>query len=230
MLERVQKLISNYGYCSRRKAEELIKNGKVKVNDKVISIGDKASEKDQIKIDDKLIDKEKRIYLIFNKPLDCVTAVRDKKYKTVLDHISISERIFPVGRLDANTTGLLILTNDGDFANKVMHPRYNVTKTYYVKLKDPITKKQIINLEKGVFLKDGKTSPAKVKRLNSKEIEITIHEGRKHIVRRMIKKVGLELLKLKRTRIGKLELGNLKEGKYKELKNKDLKLIFENGM
>lgn len=229
-MERVQKIISNYGYCSRRKAEELIKQGKVKVKDKIISLGDKASEKDRIKIDDILIKKEERIYLLFNKPPNYVTAVTDQKFKTVLDCINIKKRIFPAGRLDRDTTGLLILTNDGDFANKVMHPRYKITKTYFVKLNSEISNQQILQLEKGITLRDGKTYPAKVARKNKREIEITIHEGRKHIIKRMIKHLDLELKALKRIKIGNLNLGNLKEGEYKRLKKEDILSIFENGL
>ena len=123
-MHRVQKLLSNYGYCSRRKAEEIIKQGRVRVNDKLITIGDKASEEDKIYVDDKLVEKEKKVYLMFNKPVKCVTALNDNKFKTVMDYIKIKERVFPIGRLDYLTSGLLLLTNDGDFANKIMHPRY----------------------------------------------------------------------------------------------------------
>ena len=138
-MHRVQKLLSNYGYCSRRKAEELIKEGRVRVNSKVITIGDKADLKDKIYVDDKLVGKDKFVYLMFNKPVGCVTALNDKHYKTVMEYIKIQERVFPVGRLDYNTSGLLFLTNDGDFSNKVIHPRYEVEKTYLVTLDEEIT-------------------------------------------------------------------------------------------
>ena len=190
-MHRVQKLLSNYGYCSRRKAEELIKQGKVSVNKKVISIGDKASEKDDIYVDDKLVKKEKKIYLKFNKPLNCVTALKDKNYKTIMDYIDIKERVFPIGRLDYDTTGLLLLTNDGDFANKIMHPRYEINKTYLVNIDKPIKKEDIKQIEKGIKLKDGITSPSKIKVLNPKKLEITIHEGKNRIVRRIFNKLEL---------------------------------------
>ena len=230
MLHRVQKLLSNYGYCSREQAEKLIKQGRVKVNDKIISIGDKASEDDEIKVDSEVVSKQKKVYIIFNKPLDCVTALIDKKFKTVMDYININERVFPIGRLDHNTTGLLLLTNDGDFANKVMHPKYNVNKTYFVKLSSPIGDRQIRQIESGILLEDGKTSPSKVKRIDSKSVEITIHEGKKRIVRRMMRQLDLGILELKRISIGKLTLGNLKEGKHRKLKKEEMRLIFENGM
>jgi len=197
----VQKLLSNYGYCSRRKAEELIKQGKVKVNNKIISIGDKASEKDKIYVNGKLINQEKRVYIMFHKPADCVTALYDKKYKTVMSYIKIKERIFPVGRLDYNTSGLLLLTNDGDFANKIMHPSHEIKKTYLVGLGKEITEQQINQIEKGIILKDGKTSSAKIKKLNPTLVEITIHEGKNRIVRRIFKELNIYVRFLKRIKI-----------------------------
>ena len=121
-LHRVQKLMSNYGYCSRRKAEEIIQDGRVKVNGKPITIGDKATEEDEIMVDNKPIKKERKVYYMLNKPTKCVTALTDDKYETVMEHIKVKERVFPVGRLDYFTSGLLLFTNDGDFANKITHP------------------------------------------------------------------------------------------------------------
>ena len=224
-MHRVQKLLSNYGYCSRRKAEELIKEGRVKVNGKVISIGDKASEKDNIYVNGDPVKAEKKAYLMFHKPVGCVTALRDEKYKTVMDYIKIKERVFPVGRLDWNTSGLLLLTNDGEFANNVMHPRYEIKKTYAVDV-DKISDEDISQIEKGVELEDGKTSPAKVKKISERRIEITIHEGRNRIIRRIFEKLGIEIKFLKRVRVGGLSLVGLKEGKYKELTKKDINKVF----
>ncbi|MEA3430747.1 MAG: pseudouridine synthase [Nanoarchaeota archaeon] len=224
-MHRVQKLLSNYGYCSRRKAEEIIKAGRVKVNDKVITIGDKASEKDKIYVDNKLVKKEKKVYIIFNKPIGCVTAVKDEYYKTVLDYVKIEERIFPIGRLDFNTSGLLILTNDGDFANRVMHPRYEVEKTYLVELHKPIINRQIKTIESGIKLDDGETAPAKIKKHTPLLLEITIHEGKNRIIRRIFQKLDFKVISLERVRIGKLELSNLKPGEYRELTKKELDLI-----
>lgn len=224
-MHRVQKLLSNYGYCSRRKAEELIQDGRVMVNGKTITIGDKASEKDEISVDNKIINKEKKVYLVFNKPFGCVCALRDKKYKTVMSYIKIKERVFPVGRLDYNTEGLLLLTNDGDFANKIMHPRYEIKKTYLAELDKEINDKDISKIEEGVVLEDGKTSKSKVKRLHDKKVEITIHEGKNRIVRRIFKTLGYDVKKLKRIKIGNLKLGDLKPGEYKEARLSDLKKI-----
>ena len=214
-MHRVQKLMSNYGYCSRRHAEKLIEQGKVKVNGKTISLGDKALESDKIYVNDKPIQKQKKVNIMFNKPVGCVTAVRDRKYKTVMDYIKLKERVFPVGRLDYNTSGLLLLTNDGDFANKVMHPRYETKKTYLACLIGSISNKQIELIKSGVKLEDGKTSSANVKLLKNNLIEITIHEGKNRIIRRMLKKIGVKINSLERTRIGNLSLGPLKPKEYK---------------
>jgi len=225
-LERVQKLLSNYGFCSRRKAEELIMDGKVRVNNKTISIGDKASEKDKIYVANKLVEKNEKIYIMFHKPLNCVTALNDPQYRTVMHYIDIDERVFPVGRLDYNTSGLLLLTNDGDFANNVMHPRYEIKKTYLAKTDRPITKEQIMRIQEGVILDGRKTGPSKIKIHNKDLLEITIHEGRNRVIRRMLKSVGLKTKELKRMRIGNLGLGGLKREKYKLLTKKDIDKIF----
>ncbi|MFH1506475.1 MAG: pseudouridine synthase [archaeon] len=226
-MHRVQKLISNYGYCSRRKAEELIIAGKVKVNGKVISIGDKASEDDKISVDGKIVKKEKKLYLIFNKPVGCVTALKDPEFMTIMSYVKVKERVFPVGRLDFNTSGLLLLTNDGDFSNSIMHPRYEIKKTYLANSYNNITDENIKSLEAGINLSDGKTRPAKIKKHSKTSIEITIHEGKQRIVRRMLGALGIKVKTLERIRIGKLELGKLEPGKYKELSEKDKEKIFE---
>ena len=223
---RVQKLLSNYGYCSRRKAEDLIKEGRVAVNGKIISIGDQATEKDKITVDDKIVGKEKKVYLIFHKPVGCVTALHDLQYKTVMSYISIKERVFPVGRLDYNTSGLLLLTNDGDFANRIMHPQHEIKKKYLVTLYDPIEKRAINNLQKGVELDDGKTRPVKVMVIEPQLLEISIHEGKNRIVRRMFTALGYKVKALSRVAVGKLSLGDLKVGRHRYLTQKDIDQIF----
>jgi 23S rRNA pseudouridine2605 synthase len=224
---RVQKLLSNYGYCSRRKAEVLIEEGRVKVNNKLITIGDKATFTDKISVDDKPVFADKKIYLMFHKPIGCVTALTDDKYNTIKDFIKIKERVFPIGRLDFNTSGLLLLTNDGDFANKVMHPRYEIEKTYLAGVDDDINDKDIKEIEEGVILEDGKTAPAKVKKINSNTMEITIHEGKNRIIRRMLKELGFRVRFLHRVRIGQLTLANLEKGMYKPITPATMKKIFE---
>ncbi|MBR9691332.1 rRNA pseudouridine synthase [Candidatus Woesearchaeota archaeon] len=223
-MHRVQKLLSNYGFCSRRKAEELIKAGRVRVNSKKITIGDKASEKDNIYVDNKLVAKEKKVYIMFHKPAGCVTALRDEYRKTIMDYIRVKERIFPVGRLDHNASGLLLLTNDGDLANKIAHPRYETKKTYLAKLSRPI-KQEISLIEQGVVVLSRKVK-ARIKKIKPDIVEITVHEGRNKIVKRIFKAVNIRVLSLKRIRIGYLKLGNLKPGEYKFLKKEDIDKIF----
>lgn len=225
-MERVQKLLSNYGYTSRRKAETLIKEGRVKVNNKTITIGDKASAEDTISVDGKIIKKERKVYIMFNKPVRCVTALKDEKYKTVMDYLKIRERIFPVGRLDFNTSGLLILTNDGDFANKIAHPSNEIRKTYVVKAEKELSAKQKKEVEEGIMIEGRKTENAKVEQLKNNYIKITIHEGRNRIIRKIFKKLDIRIKDLKRISIGKLSLGNLPEGKFRTLTRQDIEKIF----
>jgi 23S rRNA pseudouridine2605 synthase len=164
---------------------------------------------------------------MFNKPIGCVTALQDKQYKTVMSYINIKERIFPVGRLDYNTSGLLLLTNDGDFANKVMHPSNEINKTYLVQLQRPILNRQINLIEEGIKIEGRKTSKAKIKKLGPALLEITIHEGRNRIVRKLFEKLELKVVNLQRIKVGSLRLGNLKLGTYKHLTKKDLEKVFK---
>ncbi len=225
-MKRVQKILSNCGFCSRRKAEELIEQGRVKIGGNVVSLGDKAQETDPIYVDGKLVSKQEKIYLLFNKPIGCVTAVNDKRFKTVMDYIKIKTRVFPVGRLDYATSGLLLLTNDGDFANRIMHPRYEMNKTYLVELDKPVDNEKIRLIEQGIELEDGKTSPSKIKLIQNNSLKITIHEGKNRIVRRIFKKMGFRVKRLHRLAIGRLTLGDLKKAKYRVLTDADKNKIF----
>jgi 23S rRNA pseudouridine2605 synthase len=221
MEERVQKIIANSGYCSRRKAEEYIENRKVMVNGKIIKLGDKADpDKDEIYINNTIIEKSKPIYIMLNKPKHYEVTLSPDVEKSVLQLVPLSVRIFPVGRLDKNTTGLLLLTNDGDFANKITHPRYEKEKTYFVKLDKRIEDRDIKQIEEGIHLLDGKIK-AKIKIYHRDQLEVTIHEGKKWIIKRMFFKLGYYVTELSRTKIGNLRM-NVKIGKWRFLTNKEV--------
>ncbi|HIJ10990.1 TPA: rRNA pseudouridine synthase [Candidatus Woesearchaeota archaeon] len=222
-MHRVQKLLSNYGFCSRRKAEELIEDGLVKVNGVTITLGDKANEDDEITVRGKLVSKPRKVYIMFHKPIHCVTALKDDQHKTVMQYINIKERIFPIGRLDYNTTGMLLLTNDGDFANNIMHPSKEVKKTYRVEASRLLTNLELKQLRKGVILDDGPTRGAVVNKVGEFEYEVIIHEGRNRIIRRMFDVFDVKVRKLRRVGTGKLELGSLELGRWRHLTKKEIK-------
>ena len=228
---RLNKYIAECGICSRRKADILIESGKVLVNDIVIKdLGVKIDDtKDQVKVDGKTISKEdKFVYIMLNKPKGYVTTNSEQfGRKSVLDLIDTDYRIFPIGRLDMNTEGLLLLTNDGEFANKLMHPKNKVEKTYIANVKGNITEEKIENLRNGVDIGGYITKPAQVRIISKdkNEIEIKISEGKNRQVRKMCEAVGLKVINLKRTSVGKLNLGNLKIGKYRYLNKNEIDKI-----
>ncbi len=223
--ERVQKIICGAGFCSRRNAEKLIEEGRVSVNDKIISIGDKAdSSKDIIRIDGVKLKFENKKYFVFYKPRNVLTSLSDPfKKNCVSDYFGgIKERVFPVGRLDFDAEGLLIVTNDGDFANKVMHPRYEILKTYEAELVQGIKHYDMKKFEGKIKLKDGFVKIERARLIRNDLVEITIHEGRHKVVKRIFKELGFYVRKLKRTKIGKLSLGSLKPGQIKEIPKEKL--------
>ncbi len=234
-MERLQKVIAASGYCSRRKAEEYIKKGVVKVNGKtVVELGTKVSGKDQVMINGKLVGVEEKVYIILNKPRGVVSTASDEKNrKTVIDLIETEKRIYPIGRLDYDTTGLLLLTNDGDFANEMMHPKSEIDKVYIAKVKGILKGEEIKKLKSGVIIDKKKTSPAKVKlrkvdkKNNTCIVELTIHEGRNHQVKKMIESVGFEVMKLKRERFGFLTLKGLNSGEYRNLNKKEISKLHD---
>jgi 23S rRNA pseudouridine2605 synthase len=225
MEKRLQKILSEVGIASRRKAEEMIAEGRVTVSGRVATLGTKADPlKEHIKVDGKLIARpEPKVYIIFNKPREVVTSLRDPEGRpTVKDFLKgIKYRVYPVGRLDFDSEGLLLLTNDGDFAHAVLHPSKNIPKTYHVKVKGNPEDTEIQKLRAGVKLEDGLTAPAQVRMIrkakNNTWLEMTIHEGRKRQIRRMLEIIGRTALKLKRIRINGIELGKLVPGKYRYL-------------
>jgi 23S rRNA pseudouridine2605 synthase len=227
-MERIQKLIANSGSCSRRKAEELIEKGLVKVNGKLVKLGDSANETDRITINGQLLRHQSKRYILLNKPFGYTTTTEDPHEKNiVMDLVKTKERLFPVGRLDKFTGGMLILTNDGDFANSIMHPSFEIDKTYYVKVDKRFDHRDFNKIRKGIIIEDQKTSEAKVKQLSDLEIELTIHEGRNRIVRKMMDALGYYVKVLIRIKIGRLELGQLKPGYFRNLTEEDKKRIFE---
>src|SRR5512136_2062623 len=234
MEERIQKIMAAAGIASRRAAEEIILEGRVRVNGAVVTeLGAKADpDRDHIKVDGKLINpKQPKTYLMLNKPVGCVTTMFDPEGRPTVTELlkGVRVRVYPVGRLDFDTEGLLLLTNDGDFAYRVTHPSHELPKTYQVKVKGVLEDRQIEHLEQGVFLKDGKTAPARVKKLRKEEanswVEITIHEGRKRQVRRMIDHTGHSVIKLKRVRVGNLGIGDLPLGSFRHLTPDEVKAL-----
>ena len=234
-MERLQKVIANLGYTSRRKAEELILNGKVKVNGiKVTELGTKVKSSDTIEVENTILDNQKNYeYYLLNKPREVISSVSDEhNRKTVVDLIATSERIYPVGRLDYDTTGAIILTNDGYLANKLMHPSSNVTKKYVAKVSGLVTGYEIKQLRSGIIIDNKKTAKAKLnlkkydKKTDKSIVELIIHEGRNHQVKKMFESIGHEVIKLKREQYANLDLTNLKPGEYRKLTNKEIAILY----
>jgi len=232
---RLQKAIADAGVASRREAEEMIRQGLVTVNGQVIThLGTQVDpEHCHIKVRGKLIQsQQKKVYLALNKPIGYVTTLKDPQNRsTIMELIrgGIKARLFPVGRLDFNSEGLIILTNDGELANEIMHPRRRMPKTYLVKVKGKLTPSKLDKLKRGVHLPDGLTAPAVIRNVRPLPVntflEITIHEGRKREIRRMFDKIGHSVLKLKRIRIGPVSLGGLPLGKFRKLNSDEIKRL-----
>lgn len=231
---RIQKMIADSGVCSRRKAEQMISQGRVKINGHPVKIGDKCGYKDLITIDGEriMIPKKKNfIYIMMNKPRGYVTTVSDElDRRCVMDLLEdVEERVYPVGRLDRNSEGLLLFTNDGEFANSIMHPSRHISKTYRVTVRPDINDDQLVALSEGVVIDGKKTLPASVvvkdKEAGRVVILITIKEGRNRQIRKMCEAVGLEVARLRRISIGPLKLGMLKPGSYRDLTADELRAL-----
>ncbi len=235
-MERLQKIIAASGYTSRRKAEELIKNGHVYVNgEKVTELGTKVKGDDEITIDGVQLKKEDKVYYLLNKPSGYVSTVDDDlNRKKVVDLIETNKRIYPIGRLDYDTTGLLLLTNDGDLANILMHPSHKVAKTYVAKLNKIITKEDLLTIKNGLMIDNILCKPVNVRLRKNKQkskystVEITLEEGRNHIVKNIFSTLGYDVKKLNRIKYDFLELDNLGVGEYRELTIKEVKKLYQN--
>lgn len=230
--QRINKFLAAKGIASRREIDKFIDMELIRVNGIFALSGQKVDENDIIEINGKVIEnkREEKVYYMLNKPQGYLSAVKDDRIKTVIELIDSQNRIYPVGRLDLNTEGLLLLTNDGDFYNKLIHPRAEIWKTYRAKVSGELKEETALLLEKGIELDDGLTLPSKVKILKKYEghtwVEISIREGRNRQIRRMLKMAGHHVIYLKREKIGEIELGNLEVGQYRILSKNELDYIF----
>ncbi len=234
MEERLQKILARAGIGSRRKCEEYIKAGRVQVNGKPITLMGYKADPDKVRItfDGKPVASEQNIYILLNKPTGYVTTLSDPQGRAIVTDLlpDIDQRIFPVGRLDLNSEGALLLTNDGRLTNHILHPRYGVAKTYEVTVDKRPAPALLQRLEQGIFLDGVKTLPAKIRLLSPQQqkirLEIILHEGKKRQVRKMFSAIGHPVKRLKRTAYGGLKLGRLDSGHHRYLTKKDLKKIF----
>jgi 23S rRNA pseudouridine2605 synthase len=223
MVERIQKILAQAGHGSRRACEELLKYGRVTVNGKEVVLGDKASHTDDIRVDGRPISKERLVYLILNKPKGVVTSCSDPyNPKTVMGFIDVPQRVYPVGRLDKMSEGMVLLTNDGALTQRLLHPSKGVDKTYRITLDKHVTSQTTKELLDGVRVDGHIVKVKKLSRRGRNELSLTIHEGRKHIVRRLMKTVGYYVLKLTRVSFGPLRLHNLTPGEWRYLKKDEL--------
>ena len=233
-MERLQKYLSSCGIASRRKSEDLILAGKVKVNGVVVrELGTKVSDKDEVEVENMEVYRKQKEYYLLYKPEKTICSVSDDKGRvTVVDLIETNEKIFPIGRLDYDTTGLLLLTNDGELTNKLTHPKGSIEKTYIAKVSGIVTGKEIHELENGIELDGVKTKKAraKLKKMDKKNnksyVELTITEGRNHQVKNMFAALGHKVIKLKRTNYAFFNLEGLKTGEYRRLSTKEVKQLY----
>lgn len=229
---RLQKMLADCGVASRRKAEELIADGRVRVNGIIAQIGDKVDpKKDKVTVNDKPVISERNVYYMLHKPRGFVTTMQDEKgRRCVADLVAdIPERVFPVGRLDLNSEGMLLMTNDGDFANLISHPSTHVPKTYRVTVRPGITEEQLTELAMGIVLDGKRTLPAQVRVISQEPgrvvLEMVIYEGRNRQIRNMCESLGLEVARLQRKAIGPVKMGMLKQGDYRRLTLEEVKKL-----
>lgn len=230
-MERLQKVIAQSGLCSRRKAEQYITEGKVRVNGKVCTtLGTQVNGNDLIEVNGRVIEKENKVYYLFYKPKGCISSVSDDKgRKTVLDFFDTQERIYPVGRLDYDTSGVLLMTNDGNFTNHMTHPSFHLPKTYVVNLQGRLSRDDVKKIRKGfngyqkahIFFLDNDPKKDRMR------FELTIYEGKNHEVKNMMSDLGHQVRRLHRKSFGFLELGNLRPGEYRALKAHEVRRLMD---
>jgi len=226
---RLARYLAHSGVASRRRAEELVQAGRVAVGGRTVTDPALAvDEGAEVQVDGQAVEPEEREVWMVNKPAHVVSTAREPgRRRAVVELVPSRRRLYPVGRLDADSTGLVLLTNDGDLANRLTHPRYEVPRTYRVKLRRPASESQLRRLRRGVELEDGTTAPARARRLSSREIELTIREGRNRQVRRMLAAVGNEVASLQRVRFASLRLGSLAEGSARRLSSAELAKLWK---
>jgi 23S rRNA pseudouridine2605 synthase len=231
MKQRIHKILAAAGIASLRKSEQMITEGRIKVNGVTAVLGDFADpDTDDIVADGNQVSAEQKRYLLINKPTGYVTTVSDPHGRpTVMDLLDIRERIYPIGRLDVDTEGLLLLTNDGDFSQKMAHPSFEIEKTYLAELSSMLSEENQTLLERGIMLEDGPTAPARIKVVSNRRrrVEITIHEGRNRIVRRMFESVESPVIRLRRIRFGTVGLGDLPKRGVRELSGKEVESLMD---
>ena len=221
---RINKYLAEHGYCSRREADRLIEAGKILINEVPAKLGDKVTDRDTIRVDGR--DKKKRpkkIYIMLHKPVGFISTTDTNKKDNIISYINHPERIFPVGRLDVESSGLMLLTNDGALANRIMHPRYEHDKEYVVEVDQPMPRMDIRRLQHGVELSDGITARAKVRQMDEYRFAIILKEGRNRQIRRMVEALGYNVVSLKRTRIMTLKLGQYPVGHWRDLTTKEVR-------
>lgn len=230
---RINKFLAKLGIASRRKIDEYIENGKIKVNGVVATQGMSVEEDDDIVVNGRKVNtvEKDKVYFMLNKPLEVISSSSDDRHrKTVVDLIKTDKRIFPIGRLDYRTSGLILLTNDGELFNRLVHPKSEVYKKYYLKVFGELKQKDMVKLKKGIDLEDGKTLPTKISSMkyenNKTSLFISIREGKNRQIRRMVEKLGYRVLMLRREKIGELSLGDLEVGSYRELSQNEIKYLY----
>jgi len=223
---RLNAYLAKAGITSRRGADELIIAGRVKVNGSAGRLNSEVNDSDKVSLDGRQVKMRKSRYILLNKPAGYITSLKDPEGRQkVTDLVDIEERVVPVGRLDYNTSGALLMTNDGMLSHRLMHPSFEINKVYEADVQGTITDELLNKLSNGIKLEDGMTAPAKARKISNDKIELVIHEGRKRQVRRMLAAVGLQVVKLHRPKYGPLDLSGLKPGEWRDLTEAELKLL-----